>query len=899
MKRLFYFAAAVAVLTGCSKDITTDVDTDSQKGNETNYYGGVAVEATVADPSRVVVGNDGAASLMSWEAGDEITLAYDGKPYVYVAQNAGRTSTFAPKDADNAITAIDAAQSVAAFYNVASVDAAAKTATFDIAAEQKEGELSNKLPLYGYNASAQYADGKIVLTMTPLASIVEFEVKASADWHADALSLAPARNANSTGYTIVTGATIDAATGAIDIASATHGTKEIKVAFADAKNFNGSKNVQVVVGAASFGSAGTGEGGEYAGGAVVKLYKGERENFRRVIWKDEAKNVDLTAARKHIYQPLADILAGHRNGISTAEDMKAFADEVNGDTEQYPVGVGFCNEEGVVVLNNDISLASYTAWTPIANFKGVFEGNNHRISDIHVSTAERYAGLFGVIRGELRNVVLGSKDGTTYDGTSAVEMNYNADTSTWCYAGAVAQVNGGELRNVKTFVPVTTAAASNCKSRIGGLCGSAYNSSLIDCDNYGAVSNLASKGAISYAGGLAGVIDGSSNADGAISFKNCHNHAAVTGTLAVANNAIGGIVGLVIKTALNTTIENCSNSGEVLFNNATAAVAHRVGGIVGDCENSCPTLVVRQCSNNGAVRSTMNGNCFIGGIFGVSQGGATIEECTNDGDVTFEQTNAAGNGYVSIGGICGQNYRKTVISGCTNNGTIKSTKLQVSRIGGIVGTHNTSTVSDCENTGDVILSIGAKADNWEAAGGIVGFYDGNDATISTKGCSNSGSVTATVNTSNASVGAGGIVGVIKLGVISDNANSGEVSIHNAQSGKTAYAGGVLGLVYSGAGSITDNTNTGNVKATVEGTSTTLAAGGVVGCNQTGTVSGGYNTGAVECALYAGSAIGWNKKSASNIAVGGSVNGTTLTAANFSSLAIGKNDGTGDGFSFKN
>ncbi len=119
MKKLFYFAVAVAVLTGCSKDITTDVDSDSQKGNEPNYYGGVAVEATVADPSRVAVGNDGTASRMSWETGDEITLAYAGKPYVYVAQNAGRTSTFAPKDADNAITAIDAAQSVATQFGCA------------------------------------------------------------------------------------------------------------------------------------------------------------------------------------------------------------------------------------------------------------------------------------------------------------------------------------------------------------------------------------------------------------------------------------------------------------------------------------------------------------------------------------------------------------------------------------------------------------------------------------------------------------------------------------------------------------------------------------------------------------------------------------------------------------
>ena len=897
MKRLFYFAAIAAVLAGCSKDLTSEVNPDSQKENEINLYGGVAVEATVGEATRVAVGNDGTASLMTWEAGDEITIAYDGKSYIYVAQTAGRTSTFAPKDAANAIMAIDGTQSVAAFYNVSAVDAGAKSATFDIASEQTEGALSNKLPLYAYNASAQYAAGKIVLTMSPLASVVEFEVKASADWNADALSLAPAKDAKVSGYTTIAGARIDAATGNVDVASATPATGEIRVNFAAVKNFNGSKRVQAVVGAACFGGEGT--DGAYAGGAVVKLYNGGRENFRRVIWSAEAKKVDLTTVHKHIYQPLADIMAGHRNGITTAEDMKAFADEVNGDTESYPVGAGFCNDKGIVVLNGDISLAAYEPWTPIANFKGVFDGNDHRIYDIRVAQTGRYAGLFGVMRGTLRNVDLGSKDGATYDGTSAIEMKYNADVTTWCYAGAVAQVNGGELNNVKTFVPVTTTADAKCKSRIGGLCGSAYNSSLRSCHNYGAVQNIAASGAISYTGGIAGVIDGSSNADLMLAVKDCQNHGAVKTTLAVKDCAIGGLVGLVIKTALNVTVEDCTNEGEVFFDNGSASVNHNVGGIVGSCENSCPTLIVSNCTNSGAVHSNMNGNCFIGGIFGVSQGGATIENCTNDGNINFEQTAAAGGGYTSIGGVCGQNYRQTKIVGCTNNATVKSTKLQVSRIGGIVGTHNTSTLTDCENTGDVIIEMGATTSNWEAAGGIVGFYDGNDATILTSGCANSGNVTANVYTSNASVGAGGIVGMIKLGNIKDNTNTGAVSMHNAQSGAAAYAGGILGQIYSGAGTISGNANSGSVRATAEGTSTTLAAGGIVGINQTGTVAGGKNTGSIACALYAGSAVGWNKKSVSGVGVGGSVNGTVLTAANFSSLAIGKDDGTSDGLVFAN
>lgn len=210
MKKILFAATAAAMLIGCSKDITTDASIDNG-GSDNGYYGGIAVEASAGEATRVTVDGDtaSATSRMAWEAGDEITIAYDGKTYIYVAQSAGATSTFAPKDADNAIAAIDPAQDVAAYYNVASVDAATKTAKFDIAAEQHEGEPTNKLPLYAYDESAKYADGKLVLKMNPLASIVEFEVKSSGDWHADALSIAPSARAIFEGYTSIAGAKID------------------------------------------------------------------------------------------------------------------------------------------------------------------------------------------------------------------------------------------------------------------------------------------------------------------------------------------------------------------------------------------------------------------------------------------------------------------------------------------------------------------------------------------------------------------------------------------------------------------------------------------------------------------------------------------------------------------
>ena len=100
-------------------------------------------------------------------------------------------------------------------------------------------------------------------------------------------------------------------------------------------------------------------------------------------------------------------------------------------------------------------------------------------------------------------------------------------------------------------------------------------------------------------------------------------------------------------------------------------------------------------------------------------------------------------------------------------------------------------------------------------------------------------------------------------------------MHNAQAGKSSYAGGIVGYDYNtkDKSAVTGNVNNGAVQATVEGTSALLAAGGIIGRNDVGAVSGCRNFGAVACALHAGALVGWNKKSVEDSAAGGSVNGT--------------------------
>ena len=306
--------AAVALVAGCSKDLTNDVNVGPNGNEEVNgVNGGITLVASVEDVTRVTVDGDvaGKASQFNWEVGDELTLVYEGQTYTYVTTQAGRTSEFVAKDEANAFVPTDLTKSVAVFYNVKSVDAAAKTAVYDVPAVQVAGELSNKMPLYSYSANVVVENGKLVAVMKPLASVVELELHAAQNWNVDGVSLAVSALQKGT-YATAAGAVVDAATGAVDLAAATTGS-EVKVALGSTVDLSKGANVQMVVmGLTSVvTTTETVEGVEstktdlyapiYHGKAVLKTFKAGAENARRTIWAAYAPGAEAVNEHKHIY----------------------------------------------------------------------------------------------------------------------------------------------------------------------------------------------------------------------------------------------------------------------------------------------------------------------------------------------------------------------------------------------------------------------------------------------------------------------------------------------------------------------------------------------------------------------------------------------------------------------
>lgn len=161
--------------------------------------------------------------------------------------------------------------------------------------------------------------------------------------------------------------------------------------------------------------------------------------------------------------------AGNYYEISSADDLITFANYVN--NRNRCTGLTF-------KLTNDIDLSAIENFTPIGYvsssdsypFAGTFDGDNHTISNLTISTSYYQAGLFGY-------------------------------------------VSGGTVQNVKLVNANVTGGNGTAGNRVGGLVGE-LTGSVTNCTLGGTV-NISRSGA-GYAGGLVGFLDTDSTIDGVL-----------------------------------------------------------------------------------------------------------------------------------------------------------------------------------------------------------------------------------------------------------------------------------------------------------------------------------------------------------------------------------------------
>ena len=139
--------AGLLVVAGCAKETAPEL---SPAGSDF-----LVLKADVADLTKTDISEGNS----TWEAGDVITVVYDGAAYEYVAQSAGETTTFT---STAGITAYDAAKPLTAYYPATDV-----AGTIKIESEKtlafKEGTQVNAscAPLVGTPKSDNLKDGAL------------------------------------------------------------------------------------------------------------------------------------------------------------------------------------------------------------------------------------------------------------------------------------------------------------------------------------------------------------------------------------------------------------------------------------------------------------------------------------------------------------------------------------------------------------------------------------------------------------------------------------------------------------------------------------------------------------------------------------------------------------------
>lgn len=166
-----------------------------------------------------------------------------------------------------------------------------------------------------------------------------------------------------------------------------------------------------------------------------------------------------------------------------------------------------------------------------------------------------------------------------------------------------------------------------------------------------------------------------------------------------AGSSSGPIIGGIASSATDSTITNCSVTGDGYIKNLSTG-----GGIVGKLTNG----TVSNCH----VTIPLNGNTTTGGIIGYCSGTSTIENCYVTNDLTTRNITSS-----EVGGIVGSyNGINLKISKCYSTGNL----LSYSKAGGIVGNERGGklTVENCFSISNIkVKQIGTYT---SIAGGIVG-----------------------------------------------------------------------------------------------------------------------------------------------------------------------------------
>ena len=530
--------------------------------------------------------------------------------------------------------------------------------------------------------------------------------------------------------------------------------------------------------------------------------------------------------------------------ISTAKQLKEFADKVNDDSGKYT--------DIDAELTDDIDLSEICSeekgdsWTPIGtsignSYRGTFDGNGHTISGLYInSSSDNYQGLFGYVSGS------GKVQNLSVSGSVSVSGGE--------YVGGIVGYNSsGTVTNCAFSGTVT-----GTDDYVGGVVG-VNSGNVINCTNTGSVS-------VSGGDRVGGVVG-----DNRGHVKNCYNTGTVTGT--GTDEWVGGVVGV-----NSSSVTNCYNTGNI-------SGYKYVGGVVGDNSSieEDNSSNVENCYNIGEVSGSLSP---VGGVVGCNYSGNIVTGCyflsSTAASGIGNKEDAEGAAAVNdLSELC-EKFKDDpwTISDTLNRPVLKDnheddgTQAHPYRISTATQLKNFATaVNDgSEKSAHAKLmnnidlsSVCGESNSWTPIGNSIGNkytgnFDGNGKTIE--------NLYINDTTSDEDQGLFGCLD--QGGTVKDLTVSGTVS-------GGMYVGGVVG---DNRGTVENCHNIGEVSGN--------RVGGVVGDN-CGTVENCYNTSSVKGDWYVGGVVGLNSGTVKNCYNAGSVSGPDSGSGNSVGGVVGYND----------
>ena len=643
MKKLYIILlSAVLLFAGCTRDpeITDPAPLLASSG--------LVIKAACTAATRTDI-NEGKST---WEAGDRITVVYDGAAYEYTAAEAGSTTTFT---SEAGIVSYDASKPLTAYYPATTAEGtvgveARRTISFQ-GAEQVN---TARAPLVGTPLENNLSEGALHVSFRNIFSVIELRIDAGElDSPARSIAVEPASEEGFEGYLTFTG-TVDPATLALTPAADGTGTK-LTLDFPEGADLTKPQTVKFPVG--RFTSP---------AGLKLTLTTADDKTYTKNVYKSGIRTYnekDGTFSARHLAKALYAFAPP--GGIWTADDLVEFAAAVNAGETLAP----WQNEEGVVVLLDDIDMTGVTTWTPIGDatfalasnaltistgrpFTGFFDGQDHTISNFKMvcdnATPNRAWGLFGALGpgAVVENLV--------FDASCSLEVKASKATDCGMLAGLVYDAT---VRNVTNNAPMSFDGSAGNVRMTMGMIGLAFANEGVVIDRLTNEADLTGEG-------------GNSSAN-AVTFTGCVNRGNLSTKAARAS-------GIVAAANRYTHLTDCTNYGH----------------------------------NDNAFATS--GNARIGNITCITGTGAKFTKVVNHGDVICRTNGAAG----SI--VCLVNHDDNEFVGCENYGRIISDRDNNNYKGTFFGQCNKAAVfRNCIAQGDVgtynggsYVMVGVNADNY-------------------------------------------------------------------------------------------------------------------------------------------------------------------------------------------